>query len=259
MKKECLETIENQIRDNNPKSTKKAYRKMIDEKINEENAKEVLAAFLELMIRRMVAGNTTFNEKQWNGELETIVNLILNDIQGQKIQEYQLEKNIARSRKEVGIIPNGYEEAYFWELNGIETTLYSYHCIYAITSRDAKKILLQVINHLYGILHHQSIDFFTDEDKRIYLMSKFLELKCNPYISHYVRQVVEEQIEVTHENDFEIFQPILKCLEKIYRSIEFWDKQFGQNGYFSFLKSVEESLNECDPYSIYTNTTILKR
>lgn len=258
MKEELLEVIENQLRENDPKSTSKAYKKMLEHDISEEEAKEYLTAYLEFYIRKMLIEKSEFDEEVWSDELDRITTFALNDITGEKIDNYHLEKNITRARKEVSFIPNGCEEEFIDELGVIEATLFSYYLVYKITSKDAKRIVLQVINNLYAILHQKKIDFFTNEDKKIYLMTKFLESKCNPYISNYVQHIVEEQIEVSHENDFEIFQPMLKCLERVYRSIEFWDKEFGHNGYFNYLESVSEGLNNGNPYSVFTEMTIKK-
>lgn len=259
MKEELIETIENQIKNKKPKSTYNAYHTMLDNNINDDESKEFLASLLEFHVRKMYIEEKEFDEEEWKEDLKYVTKCVLEDIKKDKIDDYHLEKNISRVKKECGYIIENKEDDYYFELNTIETTLYSYYLVYEISSKDAKKIIMQLINILYGYIHQQNIDFFTDEDKKIYIMTKFLEEKCNPYLNDNIKEIIKDQIEIKHENDFEIFKPMLKCLERIYRSIIFWDKRLGTNGYFEFLESVEDSLGNSYSYSAYTETTFCKK
>lgn len=52
-----------------------------------------------------------------------------------------------------------------------------------------------------------------------------------------------------------IFKPALLCLTRIYESIDFWQKEYGIDGYFRNLEQVYEFYEIDDQEIMYTDTT----
>lgn len=254
-----LEIIENQLKDKNPKCTFETFQKLKEHEIDEDEIKDFLASLLEIHTRTMLAQRVEFDEEVWKENLERMSNRVIDDINGKQLTSYQLEKNISRIKKEIGSIPNESEMVYDQELNTIESTLYGFYRLYGIDSRDANRIVMMTIQNLYGHIYSQTFDFFSEEDKKLYLLMDLLEEKCNPYMNDEGRAIVEKQIDMsTHENDKIIFTPMIKCLERIYRSIKFWAKENPKNGYFIFLSHVDEELFLGNPNTAFMSLTLKK-
>lgn len=256
MKEALLDVINNQLNDKNPICTYESYQALLEMGVDEDDAKELLIGILEFTIRYMLAGDSKFDEESWKDNLEKLINFVKEDRKGKVPDNYRMEKNVQRARKEFGYIREGRESEYTEELNAIETTLFSYHVLYNFNSKEARKVVLNVLNRLYGYVCKQDYDLFTEEDKRIYIASRFLEEKCNPYINDYVSDIVADKINLDHSEDKILFTPMILCLERVYRSIDFWNKKFGFDGYFNFLQRQEDSLGISDAYSVYTTDTL---
>lgn len=257
---EYIKTIENQLRNKNPISTYETYQKLLEAGIEKIEAKELLAGVLELTIRVMFVEESEFDEEQWTYNLNRISEYILKEIGCEQMSEYNLERNMARVRKEYGYIAIDEEDELIDELEVIESTLYSFGVIYGVSSEDIKRIVMIVCNRLNGYVHDKKLNFFTGKDKKIYLLCDILEEKCNPYMSEYVYEIVKEQIDIDNPaNCRVILTPMIQCLERIYKSILFWEKQLGSNGYLEFLEKMSEALGCGNPYSAYNQETLVER
>lgn len=259
MKEELLETIEKQIRDQNPKCTKEYYELLLSHGIEQEEAKDFLVALLELHVRIMLLQNSEFDEDLWNNNLKRMCNRVLESIKETAITPYQMEKNISRIRKDVGFLPMGDEIIYDEELNVLESSIYAFHQAYGINSIDAKQIVMIVMNHLYSYITGNFYDLFTGYDKKMYLISDLLEEKCNPYINEHLKELLSHQVKINHEEDKKIFTPMLLCLGRIYKSITYWEKEMGSNGYFTFLSQCEDELFQTNPNMAFTKFTLDKQ
>lgn len=73
LKKLVIEVVDNQIKDNNPPSTKEAYEKLQEFGFTKTEAKERIASVVAEEIWYVMHENQPFNEKRFN---EKLMNLI---------------------------------------------------------------------------------------------------------------------------------------------------------------------------------------
>lgn len=256
---QAIEVLENQLSQHSPQCTSDTLESLCEAGIDQAEGKDFLAGMLSLQIYGTLITQQPFDEILWKENLERMSKRVIAEVGNATLTQYQMEKNIARMRKDVGFIVENHEMEYHLELNTLESTLFSFQKMYQINSKMAKKVVLQVCNRLYGYIQGKEYDFFTDQDKEVYLLADLLEEKCNPYLNPILHDFLKNKVNLDHSEDRRIFTPMVKCCERIYRSIDFWEKKFGSDGYFSFLSTCEDEMFQSDPNMAFTEITLKKR
>jgi hypothetical protein len=157
----------------------------------------------------------------------------------QKINNYRFEKIASDMSKKFGSIKKGEEESYDFALFPMESNLIKVNRKYKINSGrraiEAVRVCLFIID---GYLND------TEYDLDIYLTDKVspyvngLLMAFDPAANEKLLSAIESlgpDIKL-NENPVEYYEVPIKCLVRIEKSIEFWTKKFGENGYFSFLE-----------------------
>jgi hypothetical protein len=59
----------------------------------------------------------------------------------------------------------------------------------------------------------------------------------DPFTNEYLRSIVEESFDInSREGLRNYFDPMVKCLLRIDKSIELWTKEYGDAGYYRFIE-----------------------
>ena len=72
VRKQILEVVENQLRDNNPPETKQTYARLIKMGISKENAKKYIAQCVTVEIFNVMKHSQPFNEKRFIKNLHNL-------------------------------------------------------------------------------------------------------------------------------------------------------------------------------------------
>lgn len=148
-----------------------------------------------------------------------------------KLKEYDLKRVISRARKEYGYIERGTEEDYNPQLDYMEHKIYEVHEKIPISDRSLQVALIVAIYDLKSIVDDKKYDYTDIVDKDIIEFSKDLQMLFNPYIN--------KEIYINKnscKSNKELFVLPIKCLLRIYDSIDFWHDRYGMNGYYKMLE-----------------------
>ena len=239
LREEC-ETIKNQIQLDNPKSTKLAYHNLLKNGYQKEEAIYKLALRLHGILMNMLTEQTTFDEQKWESKLQDVIHLDLHE--AEEITAYQLKKMPGKLRKEYGFIEHGDEENYIDGLAAYENNLLSISNLYQLNSRQLREVVEVWMYQLYGSLHHQTYDYRNAVEEEIIETAIILSFYADPFQNPQLLEDLKQQYPDVDDTKEEIIPSIFKMafllLGRIHDSINFWEKEYGSNGYITYLKSV---------------------
>ena len=147
------------------------------------------------------------------------------------LKEYDMKRVISRAKKEFGIIIRGHEEEYNPQLNNLEHVIYKTYKKITISDRELQQCIEMIIYDLKSIIDNIDYNYKDIRDKKLIDFSKELEKYFNPLINKDIK--IDED---SYKDIKEIFILPIKCLLRIYDSIDFWNKRYGNNGYYKMLK-----------------------
>ena len=148
-----------------------------------------------------------------------------------KLIEYDMKRVIARAKKEFGIIVRGTEEDYNPQLNNLEHVIYFTYYENPISEYELKMIIEMIIYDLKSIIDNIKYDYNDIRDKKLIKFSKAIQKYFNPKLNKDIKLTDE-----ANNNLKEVFTFPIKCLLRIYDSIDFWHNKYGTNGYFRMLE-----------------------
>ena len=126
---------------------------------------------------------------------------------------------------------------------------------------DAQKIIHIVMNRLLDIENQDSTDYSDFAGEDLLYMADGLEEICNPYINEELEKVLKPYVNIHEPQNFDyIFKNVFLCLNKVLDSIDFWDKEFGKDGYFRYIRQFMDShrIMEDGPILFFNEKTLQK-
>lgn len=175
-----------------------------------------------------------------------------------ELNRYQFDKISSRMAKEYGTIKKGDEEMHLMTLSAMEGNLLKqYRRNYSITGRcviEAIHICLLKIDGIIANTQYNIKPFLTPEIESLVYA---LLMSFDPFTNDEVKAIVELHcnLAVSEELKQYYIEPV-QCLLKIEKSVDFWSKNMGVNGYFNFL---EESFGSAVENNQKMNFSVKKK
>lgn len=149
------------------------------------------------------------------------------------LSNYDMSRIISRAKKEFGIIVRGTEEDYNPQLDYIEHAIYDIYTEISITDNELQEVIEMIIYDLKSLIDNKIYDYANIRNERQIRFAKNLELLFNPFINNDIK------LNKDFDNNLkDLFTFPIKCLLRIYDSIEFWNKRYGKNGYYKMLEEM---------------------
>lgn len=240
LKKECRRIIRNQLEEGRPESTVQVYDHLIKHGYSENEAIDKLAFCIGESVIDMLIDNEEYDEELWNDRIHHLLDENL--IDAQIVSSYQLSKISSRIRKEFGMIEHGDEDDYLDGLMAYESNLMAASHRYDLNSQQLKAIVELWMYHLYGSFHHIAYDFREAAHEEHIQIADQLCYYSNPLWNHELAKELKENYSDLKMNEEEklnsSFKMVFLLLGRIYDSINYWEKQYGSNGYLIYLDKV---------------------
>ncbi len=160
-----------------------------------------------------------------------------------KLKEYDLKRVIARARKEYGYINRGDEDLYYPQLGYMEHKIYDVYEEIQITDRKLQLALIISIYDLKSIVDDKEYDYIDIVDDKVIKYAKKLQMLFNPYLNKdiYINKSM-------CKSNKDLFILPIKCMLRIYDSIDFWRERYGVGGYFKMLEEMVINIMEIGKY-----------
>lgn len=161
------------------------------------------------------------------------------------VDTYKLDRISTRMAKEFGTIPKGQEEHYAYPLSAMEGNMLKLHRQDPNRSgRQALTAIRMALLTIDGYIKQVEYDFSSHATPENQALLHGLLMSFDPFTNKDVYEVaVEDANSFDTKNYFVI--PI-KCLLRIEKSIKHWTKEYGPNGYFTFIENHMGKLVEQD-------------
>lgn len=183
----------------------------------------------------------------------------MNFIKTEAIKPYILESITAKMKKEFGSISKGEEDFYWMQLFVLEETLLKFYLKNPnINSRRAKEAINICLLKIKGYINSIEYDYKGLVDTDSVSLADKLSKSFIPFENEELYNVLKASYNFeSMESLKSYFLDQVKCLIRIYESVEFWEKQAGLNGYFEFLKT--QILNKIDLNNDKVNFAVSKK
>lgn len=256
LRNQFVKIIQKQLGEDLEPITTEYFESFIEKGKSEEKAIELLAFYLELFV---VGGliDKSLDASKWKEFLEKIeINLHLGeyefDRQDERYDLRTVKKRFGELKNDVGPLED--------ELLVLECHFLILHEQFKVTSRELKKIIHVVIHRILDVENHESSDYSDYVTEDLLCLADGVEQICNPYVNIALKEYLQNYIQINDENYDKIFKNVLLCLTRILKSIDMWEKQLGNNGYFRFISqfiSIEGCL-EAGPEFFFNDKTLEK-
>lgn len=241
LKEQYREVLHSQMTTDPVKETIEVYQQLLKNGYDEDQAIDKMTVYLhEHIIETM--RNNKHDESLWAQKIIPLKQDSINDLE--HIDKRKLNKMLRNIKKEFGTIKHG-EESYYEEgLFAFENNLYIQSQMYGLNSRQIKDIVMVWIVKLYGLYHDTDYDLSYTIDEDLIEMTKPLVYNCNPYINEelkkeFMQEHLDDDIN-TPEMKRRNYEMNCRLLQRILDSIEFWNKEYGSNGYLDYLSHFME-------------------
>ena len=258
IREEFVKIIENQINNELSPATVQHYQILLDKGLNEQRAKESLAYFYEVYLRQNPRHSEDFKEETWLDFLNQVPVKLHNG--EYSFDQFDAKQNVRKIKKRFGSIKNE-TKVFEAELYAIESYLMVLIDALQVSGRDAQKIIHIVMNRLLDIENQDSTDYSDFAGEDLLYMADGLEEICNPYINEELEKVLKPYVNIHEPQNFDyIFKNVFLCLNKVLDSIDFWDKEFGKDGYFRYIRQFMDShrIMEDGPILFFNEKTLQK-
>ena len=111
--------------------------------------------------------------------------------------------------------------------------IYSIYTEIPISDRELQQVIEMVIYDVKSIVENKLYDYTDIRSDKLILFSKRLELLFNPYINS---EIIIKDLDNIDKKD--LFTLPIKCLLRIYDSIDFWHNTYGINGYYRMIEEM---------------------
>ena len=155
-----------------------------------------------------------------------------------QINDYHFGKIASRMTRDFGSIEKNREEKYDHILFPMESNLVKTNRKSRINSGrstiEAIHICLFMIDGYLNQTEYDLDPYISDTNSPY---SAALLMCFDPFTNEYLRSIVEESFDIhSREGLRNYFDPMVKCLLRIEKSIELWTKEYGDAGYYRFLE-----------------------
>jgi hypothetical protein len=138
-------------------------------------------------------------------------------------------------KKDFGTIPNGHEEEYTFILSVMEGNLLKLHRQDpARTGRQALTAIKMPLLTVNGYIRQVENNFSSHVPPENQALLHGLLMSFDPFTNEEVHEGVMDEGGSFDAKKY--FAVPIKCLLRIEKSIEFWTKESGPNGYFTFIE-----------------------
>lgn len=154
------------------------------------------------------------------------------------IKYYNFDKISSIMARNFGTIKKGDEEEYEFILFPMESNLIKINRIHRINNGrrviEAIHICLFVIDGYLKRIEYELDDYITNENEDYV---KSLLMSFDPFTNEEILNVINPLYDLNSIDDMaQYFSTPIKCLIRIEKSVELWTKEYGLNGYFTFLE-----------------------
>lgn len=242
LKQDYIELLDRQLLE--VEATKKAYDYLLENEYSQQEAKEALCVYLHMMTMEILQSKQDFDMQMWEGILQRVYI----ERKGDSLNLGKQGSVLRRIIKEIGTIPQGEEEDYLDGLMMYENQILSFSEYHGLHSNDISRLVKAWIVKMYGaykgIVYNQLPCTKADVDE----MANLLVMDGDPYMNEALAQSVLENDPDFDLNDQEVkdtfYQSGIQCLLRILDSIDFWNRELGNNGYLKYLNSLTEDTQE---------------
>ena len=235
LKDQYREIIQNQLTTDPVKGTIEFYQQLLENGYEEQQAIDKLIPYLHDQVLDTLGNNQTFNKDGWYTVIEPLKKDDIRDLE--YLDKRQLERLLKRIRKEFGYIKQGDEDSYLEGLYAFENNLSVLSNRYGLNSRQLEKIVKAWIVIMYGYYRDSHYDLSSTIDDDLIEMTKPLIYNSNPYINDDLKeQFLKDHPDADLLKDKEsIYTMNFRLLGRVLDSIQFWNKEYGSNGYLTYL------------------------
>ncbi len=155
-----------------------------------------------------------------------------------ELKIYDLKRVIQRASKEFGNIIKGTEDDYNPQLDILEHNIYEIREKYKISDWQLRNVISMVIYDIKGLIEDKEYDYQDIASEEENNFARELRYLFNPFENKEIKNVLIN-IDLNNKDDLiMLFSFPIKCLLRIYDSIEFWNQRYGNNGYFRMLEEM---------------------
>lgn len=148
------------------------------------------------------------------------------------VNRYQFDNIVSKTKKSISPIQKNTEEKLYSDyLERIEGHLFHFYTHNGITGRQAKEILQVILFDIKSILDNETYDTSRWQEENYRRYANSIESLFIPEKNPELQELLLDSAKLNSDY-FELAQ---KCIVRIYESIEYWTKEYGSEGYFSFL------------------------
>lgn len=158
------------------------------------------------------------------------------------INNYKMEKIADRMAKQYGKIREGEEVAYQEILHPMESNLLLVFQNHEDDRNYNSRRVIEAINLflfiIKGYLNDVEYDLSSHENTGNQAYLEALQKACDPFYNNKVREALKNDFNFDDQEDVKtFFKDIIRCLIRIKESVEFWQSEWGRNGYFKYIKN----------------------
>lgn len=157
-----------------------------------------------------------------------------------RINRYNFDKISSRMMQKFGNIKKGEEDTHAFQMFPMESNMLKLHR--EDNKRDSRRAIEAIhitLLTIEGYLTDTEYDFgsfLTEENEAL---AKGLLMSFDPFTNAEVKEVLESEYELDSKESLETyFQEPVRCLLRIEKSIEFWMRSRGNNGYFDYIEDL---------------------
>lgn len=155
-----------------------------------------------------------------------------------ELRSYDLKRIISRAKKEYGIIPKGTEDDYNPQLDYIEHFIYKIYESIPITDTSLRTVIEIVLYDVKTVVEKTEYDYSKIVTKEEISFAQSLRTIFDPMCNENIKNLLKN-VDLNKTEDLKkLYEFPVKCLLRIYDSIEFWNKFYGKNGYYRMLEEM---------------------
>ena len=174
------------------------------------------------------------------------------------LNRYNFDKIVSRTKNEFELIKRGTEENFTRYLSKIEQFLYTAYEEYNITGKEAQNILKICLFDMQKYIYDIEYNYTELIEEKLICLAKELDKLFIPFENKELSDMLQE---VNFEDKSiltQIFSLPIKCILRIYDSIEQWTKHGGEYGYFKFIGKFLHEIIPLDSHPFIIEDKYLK-
>lgn len=157
-----------------------------------------------------------------------------------KINRYNFDRISSRMSQKFGTIKKGDEEDHALLLFPMESNMLKLHRENG--KRDSRRAIEAIhicLLTIDGYLTDTEYEFGNLMSEENDALAKGLLMSFDPFTNEEIREALDENYDLDSKEDLErYFQEPVKCLLRLEKSIEMWNKVRGNDGYFNYIEDL---------------------